>query len=336
MCAALSASAWRLWRPKVRRVLISLTVLALVVVAGFAAVIAFSAPAPVAPMASIADAFAGVDFSGMPEVAHFTARDGAALVYRAYPGDPTRIVVLIHGSSGTTASVHPLARAVRARGATVYSVAMRGHDGTGRSGDIDYIGQLDDDLIDFVKTLGPRKNGETRTLIGFSSGGGFALRFAGSANRALFDRLILISPQFPHDAPTVRPNAGGWVSIAIPRFVALSVLSRVGITAFNGLPVLAMAVDPKRATEVKQTPVYTFRMLRNFGPSDDYLGDLRRVRGPVSLFVGSEDDIFIAGKFEALLRPVRPDISLKVLPGINHMGMTVKPAALDAIAAAVP
>src|SRR5664279_5320221 len=116
-----------------RRMLIALAALALVAVAGFAAVIAFSAPAPITPMASVEDAFAGVDFSDMPPVRHFTARDGTALVYRAYPGDPKRVVVLIHGSSGTTASVHPLARAIRARGATVYTVAMRGHDGTGRS-----------------------------------------------------------------------------------------------------------------------------------------------------------------------------------------------------------
>ena len=316
--------------------LIALVALALAVVAGLAAVIALSAPAPIAPMASVEDAFAGVDFSDMPPIRTFTARDGTALVYRAYPGDPNRVVILIHGSSGTTASVHPLARAIHQRGATVYTVAMRGHDGTGRSGDIDYIGQLDDDLVDFVKTLGAKKVGETRTLIGFSSGGGFALRFAGSVQGALFDRLILISPQFPHDAPTVQTNAGGWISIAIPRYVALSLLTRAGITAFNGLPVLAMAVDPKRAAAAKQTSVYSFRMLRNFGPSDDYLGDFRRARGPVSLFVGGADEIFVADKFAPLLRPVRADVVVKVLPGINHMGMTVRPAALEAIAGAVP
>lgn len=316
--------------------LAALVVFTVIVVAGFAAVIAFSKPALVAPMKSVAEAFAGVDFSDLPEPRHFTARDGAALLYRAYPGDPGRIVVLIHGSSGTTASMHPLARAIHASGATVYALAMRGHDGIGRSGDIDYAGQLDDDLADFIKTLGPRAAGQTRTLLGFSSGGGFALRFAGGANGGLFDRLILVSPLFPHDAPTVRPNAGGWVSVAIPRIVALSLLSRLGITAFNGLAVLNMAVDPKRAAQVKQTSVYSFRMLRNFGPGDDYLGDLRRFRGPVSLFVGADDEIFRAEQFGPLLRPVRPDIHLNVLPGVDHMGMTVKSAALGAIAASVP
>ncbi|MEJ0042867.1 MAG: alpha/beta fold hydrolase [Rhizomicrobium sp.] len=244
------------------------TLLVLVVLAAaaaLAAVIAFSTPKTPPAMASVSKPFAGLDFSGLPPKRHYTARDGTALAYRAYPGDPKRIVVLIHGSSGTAANMHLVAKAIAARGATVYALAMRGHDGTGRSGDIDYIGQLDDDLVDFLKTLGPHGEGQTRTLLGFSSGGGFALRFAGSANGALFDRLILVAPQFPYFAPTMRQGAGGWASLALPRLVALSILNRIGITAFNGLPVLAMAVDRARLAQTGLTPVYSYRMLRNFG-----------------------------------------------------------------------
>jgi pimeloyl-ACP methyl ester carboxylesterase len=315
-------------------VLTSLAILVLLVVAAFASVIALSAPASPPPMQSVGDAFKDADFTALPAVRHFTARDGAALAYRAYPGDPARIVIVIHGSSGTTRSMHLVAEAIHAKGPTVYALAMRGHDGTGRSGDIDYIGQLDDDVADFVKTLGPRAPNQTRTLLGFSSGGGFALRLAGGPDGALFDRLILVSPQFPYDAPTARPDAGGWVSVAVPRLVALSLLTRLGITAFNGLPVLAMAVDPARLAESHQTPVYSFRMLRNFGPGDDYLGDVRRFHGPIALFVGADDEIFRAERFAPLLKPVRPDIAVTVLPGLGHMDMTVKPAALAALAAA--
>jgi pimeloyl-ACP methyl ester carboxylesterase len=229
--------------------------------------------------------------------------------------------------------MHPLARAIRAKGATVYALAMRGHDGTGRSGDIDYIGQLEDDVADFLKTLGPRTAGQSRTLLGFSSGGGFALRLAGGPQGGLFDRLVLVSPQFPYYAPTARPSSGGWVSVAVPRLLALRLLTSIGITAFNSLPVLTMAVDPRQT--VGLTPVYSFRMLRNFGPGDDYLGDVKRVRGPVSLFVGADDQIFRADRFAPLLKPVRPDLTVTVLPGIDHMGMTVKAAAVGAIAAAV-
>ncbi|MBL6852226.1 MAG: alpha/beta fold hydrolase [Alphaproteobacteria bacterium] len=315
-----------------RSMLIAIVILVLVAAGGLAATIMLSAPAPLPRMMSVSDAFAGTDFSGMPARSHFTARDGTRLDYRAYPGDPGRVVVLVHGSSGTSASMHLVAKAIHAKGATVYALAMRGHDGTGRSGDVDYIGQLDDDVVDFMKTLGPRKAGETRTLLGFSSGGGFALRFAGGPNGALFDRLILVSPQLPHDAPTSRANAGGWVSVAIPRIVGLSILTRLGITTLNGLPVLRMAVNPDPA--VGLTPVYSYRMLRNFGPSDDYLGDVKRAHGPVMLFVGEKDEIFRADQYAPLLKPVRPDLTVTVVPGLSHMEMTTRPPALDALAAA--
>jgi pimeloyl-ACP methyl ester carboxylesterase len=315
-----------------RTILASAIGLVLLVPAGLAAVIALSAPAAPAPMQGVADAFKGLSFNDLPPLRHFTARDGTALAFRAYPGDPARIVVLIHGSSGTTASMHFVAQAIHAKGATVYALAMRGHDGTGRSGDIDYVGQLDDDVVDFLRTLGPRPPGQRRTLLGFSSGGGFALRFAGGANGALFDRLILVSPQFPYDAPTARPDAGGWVSVAVPRLLALSTLDRLGITAFDGLPVLAMAVDPARATATGQTPVYSFRMLRNFGPSDDYLGDVRHFHGTIALYVGGNDEIFRAERYAPLLKPVRPDLAVTVVPGLGHMDMTAKPTALEALA----
>ncbi len=41
------------------------------------------------------------------------------------------------------------------------------------------------------------------------------MRLAGEPEGRLFDRFILVSPQLPHDAPTTRPNGGGWVSVAI-------------------------------------------------------------------------------------------------------------------------
>lgn len=314
--------------------LTALAVAVLACVAALAIAIAAFAPSTPQPMRSVSDAFAGLDFGDMPAMQYFTARDGTALAYRAYPGDPERIVVLIHGSSGTTASMHLVARAIHAKGPTIYALAMRGHDGTGRSGDIDYVGQLDDDVADFMETLGPRTPGQMRTLLGFSSGGGFALRYAGGPYGALFDRLILVSPQFPYYAQTTRPNSGGWVSVSVPRIVALGILTRLGVTAFNGLPVLSMAIDPAHLAQTRLTPVYSYRMLRNFGPGDDYLGDLKRVRGPVNLFVGAEDEIFRAEQFAPLLRPVRPDIAITVLPGIDHMGMTVNPVALAALAGA--
>jgi alpha-beta hydrolase superfamily lysophospholipase len=304
---------------------------ALALAAGIAAAITFNTPRPPPRMASMENVFDRVDFSDMPEKHVFTARDGERLAFRAYPGDPLNITVLVHGSSGTSAGMHAVARTIHAKGQTVYALAMRGHDGTGRSGDIDYVGQLEDDLFDFVRTMGPRATGESRTLLGFSSGGGFVLRFAGCRDANLFDRFILVSPQLPHNAPTSRPNAGGWVSIALPRFICLLALSQFGINAFGGLRVLALAVPPERRDV--QTPFYSFRMQRNFGPSGDFLRDLKRAPGPVSLLVGSNDEIFRAEAYAPLLTPVRSDLRVTVVAGLGHMDMTVKPLALDALAA---
>lgn len=314
--------------------LIALVILASVVtltIVLLVALVASNSPKTPPTMASVANAFDDVDFSDMPEKLCFTARDETRLAFRAYPGNPRQVAVLVHGSSGTAASMHAVARAIHAKGPTVYALAMRGHDGNGRSGDIDYVGQLDDDLVDFMRTLGPRADGDARTLLGFSSGGGFVLRFAGGRDAKLFDRFVLVSPQLPHDAPTSRPSGGGWVSVALLRFVCLQLLSRLGVNAFGGLRVLAFAV-PRERHDV-QTRFYSFRMQRNFGPSPDFLGDLKRAPGTVNLLVGAEDEIFIADQYAPLLRPVRGDLAVSVIPGLGHMDMTVKAPALSALAA---
>jgi pimeloyl-ACP methyl ester carboxylesterase len=308
-----------------------LVAIAVVAVAG---ILAFDAPVPPKSMLSVETALAHADFSDMPPNSSFTARDGTRLTYRAYPGDAANTVILIHGSSGTSASMHVLARALHERGANVYALSLRGHDHLGRSGDIDYVGQLDDDLADFVKTLPPEPKGGHRTLLGFSSGGGFALRIAGGRYGQLFDRFILLAPALPYDAPTARPpqagvSGGGWVSVAMPRMIILTTLSRLGIHAFEGLPVLAFAVPPQMRNV--QTAFYSFRMAANFGATRDYLNDLKRAPGPVSLFDGAQDEIFLPHNYAPLLKLARPDLKVTIVPGANHMGMITAPAALKAI-----
>ena len=58
--------------------------------------------------------------------------------------------MLIHGSSVTGVMMHPLAEALQRAGATVYTLDLRGHGASGKKGDIAYVGQLDDDVADFL------------------------------------------------------------------------------------------------------------------------------------------------------------------------------------------
>ena len=68
------------------------------------------------------------------------------------------------------------------------------------------------DLADFMKAANLTDPQIHKTLIGFSSGGGFVLREASGPNRGLFDAYLAISPYIAYDAPTRRPSTGGWTS----------------------------------------------------------------------------------------------------------------------------
>jgi pimeloyl-ACP methyl ester carboxylesterase len=256
------------------------------------------------------------------------ARDGVKLGYRAYEGSGTQVVVLIHGSSDNGAGMHPLAKALRDAGTSVYVPVMRGHGDSGRNGDIDYIGQLEDDLADFVRRLQPLHPDASFSLIGFSSGGGFVLRVIGAADEKLFDRFIMISPALPPGAPVIRPDTGGWVSVAKPRIIALVLLNRLGIDWFNGLPIVAFATSPKAPN---LTSVYSFRLAIDFGAPRDYLVALGRSGKPAVVLVGGSDELFYPDRFAPLFQAARPDLPVTIVPGIGHIGMIVTPEGIAAV-----
>ena len=96
---------------------------------------------------------------------------------------PNSCVIAIHGSSSQSASIHPLGKALSAAGIPVYAPDIRGHGATGIRGDIDYAGELDDDIADFVAAVRAQHPNAKLVLMGFSSGGGYALHVGGDAAR---------------------------------------------------------------------------------------------------------------------------------------------------------
>jgi alpha-beta hydrolase superfamily lysophospholipase len=302
--------------------------LIVIVLATAAAVLALDAPTKPPPLASISSPFAKVDFSDLPAVTTYRARDGTPLGYRAYAGGNARVVVLIHGATDDGSGMHVLAKALRDPDTSVYVPVLRGHYQSGRSGDIDYVGQLEDDLADFVPMLRARHPDASLSLIGFSSGGSFVLRVMGTPAEKSFDRFVMISPALPYDAPTIRRGGGGWVSVAIPRIVAITLLNRIGIHCFDGLPVIAFATSPSAK---RLTSVYSGRLAVDFGAPRNYLAVLGRSRKPVALLAGSDDQLFHADRFAPLLKPARADLDVTIVPGVRHIGMTVAPEGVAAV-----
>src|ERR1700722_16490115 len=323
-----------------RRLKILVIVVCGVIVASAAALagmIAFGTGAPPKPLASIGDPFKKVDFGALPAVEAIPAGHASPIAFRhwdaASPDTPERGVIAIHGSSASSSSLHPLAQALRAKGFTVYAPDIRGHGDTGTRGDIDYASQLDDDLADFVAAVKKRHPNAELALMGLSSGGGFALHAAATPLGAAFARVVLLSPFLGPRAPTVKQGeTSAWAEVYLPRLIALAILDRLGIHAFEHLPVVAFAVLPEQAKFL--APTYSFLLVRAFG-TEDYAADLRNANAPLAVLVGSNDELFDASRFAPTIDAIRPDTPVVVVPGPDHVGLALDPRAVPAIAAAL-
>src|SRR5215475_6471596 len=298
------------------------------VIAIFALAVIFGGPGTPHPMGSISDPFDSVNFSDLPPLSVFAARDGTKLAYRFYPSAVATAgegsVVLIHGSSATSSSMHPMAKALSAAGYRVYALDIRGHGASGRKGQIAYIGQLEDDLADFMHAVSPPA---PVTLAGFSSGGGFALRFAGGSQQNLFQNYVLLAPFLSPDAPTVRPHSGGWASVGLPRIIAISILNGFGIRTFNSLPVLRFATSEN--TKAILTPEYSYALTMNFGPQRDYLANIRSMHQPFRILVGANDEIYYPDRFSEVLKQAGKDIPVTMVPGVDHTQLILSSAAFE-------
>jgi len=301
----------------------------IIIGAGIAVAIKFSSPVSPPTLELISAPFRSMDFSKLPPLSHYTARDGAKLAYRAYPvSHPKKTVMLVHGSSGTSRSMHALAEYLQRQGMDVYALDVRGHGDSGSKGDIAYVGQLEDDLEDFVNQV--LKGKQDATLVGFSAGGGFALRFAGSSRQKLFAHYVLLAPFLRYDAPTTRPNNGEWADASVPRIIGLSLLGPIGEKWFGHLPVLAFAIDPKTAEY--QTAIYSYRLWSNFGPHHDYKADMKAAKQPLTVLVGKDDELFYPQKYLPVFASSQPHAEITIVPDVGHITLISDKAGWKAVA----
>ncbi len=284
---------------------------------------------------SITDPFSHMDLSGLPPITRYKARDGAALSYRLYQGGNAQVAVLIHGSAGSSLDMHRMAEALLQRGVTVFVPDLRGHGANYPHGDISYLGQLDDDMADCMRAVHSQYQNAQWTLVGFSSGGGFALRVAGSDLGGAFDRFVFLAPYLRYNAPTVRsasppasptekasPDHNAWYSVSVKRIIGLSIFNFFGIHHFDGLPVLAFPVP----TDIESTTAtYSFRLEENFQPRSNYRADIQAIKKPAQVFVGGQDELYLPEKFAEVFDQGRSDIPVTIVPGMGHSDMITKP-----------
>ena len=258
-------------------------------------------------------------------------RDGKKLFSRVYPSKNKDVMILIHGSGSESRYLKKMAIAIAdSNAATVITPDMRGHgNNEGTKGDIEYIGQLEADIEDLIKysknTLGAKKI----ILAGHSSGGGFVLRYIGNSDNAKIDKVVMLAPYLGHEATTVKPNSGNWVTVAVKRWVGLSMLNMIGITKFNNMPVLFFNL-PSTYNDKLQTPSYSYSMAVNFGPKN-YKDDIKNITIPSLVLVGKKDESFYPEKFAAVFEPAHNFVKVEVLDEATHLNIVSREESLNKV-----
>jgi hypothetical protein len=140
---------------------------------------------------------------------------------------------------------------------------------------------------------------------------------------------VLLAPYLGYDAPSSRPNSGGWANPDVPRFIALSLLRKLGFPWGEALPAIAFAVPPDSSAILN--PTYSYRLMRNFGASN-YRADAAAATGPLAVFSGSSDDLI---RSDRLRDAVGDCATIRIIDGVNHLGIISDPAAIAIIAADV-
>jgi non-heme chloroperoxidase len=261
-----------------------------------------------------------IDYTAIPPLQSFVARDGQTLFYRRYPAESDKVLVLLHCSGWHSQYLMPLAEFISStKLAEVYTPDLRGHGPQpARRGDVDYIGQLEDDLADFI-TLARKDNpGALVILGGHSSGGGLVIRYAGGLCEQPPDAYWLMAPYLHYMAPTFRPNSGGWAFPYIKRLLGLMMFNAVGIRRFNHLPIMQLNM-PAQVCDGSETRLYSYRLYLSCSPRN-YQQDLRKIKQPLLVLAGTDDEAFVAEQYEPVMSRCA-DAQVQLVEGVTHMGL---------------
>lgn len=241
------------------------------------------------------------------------------LFNRSYKSSSDDVMILIHGSGSDSRYLSDLANQIAdEKIATVLTPDMRGHGrNAGEKGCLDYIGQLEDDIEEIISYCKKELQAKKIILAGHSSGGGFVLRYIGNKDNTKIDKAILLSPYLGHKAKAVKPNSGGWVQIALPRIIGLSMLNNVGLTSLNSLPVLFFN-RPDNINDDLQSPHYSYNMTMNFNP-DNHIEEIKNLSTPSLVMVGREDESFYPEEFPITFKPAEEYTQVEILENIKHL-----------------
>jgi alpha-beta hydrolase superfamily lysophospholipase len=265
------------------------------------------------------------------QVRYFKARDGAERLYRQYDGSGPDVLVFFHGSTGDSRYLALLARRIAAQtGLTVVTPDMRGHGPSPvHRGDVDYVGQQENDIADLLASLQSR-NFKRIFMVGHSLGGGLAIRYAAGSQTPRPEGLILLAPFINQGSPAAFPGAGGWATAFMPRFIGIGVLHRYGINAFDDLAVLRFR-SPPASRDGNETSLYSWRLWMSATPRADWKKEIASLPCP-NLIIGAAEDPFFRSEGYPEVFKLAKTADVQIIPNLSHFDLVVDEQVVERVA----
>lgn len=236
----------------------------------------------------------------LPPIQTYEARDGRSLCYRHYEANSNKIIILLHGMSEDGQYLHPLAEFISKRQlAQVIVPDLRGYGlHPIRRGDVEYIGQHDDDIEDLVKRIWSRAvSPYTLIIAGHSAGGGNAIRLSLHPLAKEISAFLLLAPAVNPKAP-ISHQKDPWstMQIATRKLTLLNVLNRVGLRFLNKW--IVMNIDkPLANRNGRETLNLSYRLFKSRSLKARYDRYLRAMTQPTLVLVGEKEEVYIPGQY---------------------------------------
>ncbi|MYL48547.1 alpha/beta fold hydrolase [Halobacillus litoralis] len=256
-----------------------------------------------------------------PHWSSHIARDFTRLQYavlKKSASSAKEAIIIIHGI--TAEFHHHEAFADEClRESDIYFPVLRGYDQSPKRGDIDYIGQYDDDLFDFIHFI-EKKGYEKVTLAGHSMGCANLLRLI-QKNKSAASEYLFIAPFFHPTLPVYREEATEKSSdrtdvdytVFDKKVMLLMTLYKMNFHQFNDRTVAEIPDEFNKSEKL----TLSFRLLASRFLEKIPPELLKDIKDKVSIYVGSEDEVLLHDEFQRYVKD-HWNVDVTIIQGTDH------------------